>query len=120
MILRNLSLTVSVKVVDDGLVANPLYMKTGNESISIASEEIFDPKIYNSLKSIKHKGDSLAEKYTQNVIQKADIPVTNTITRNKFYTLQSRPPAVFLKGRKTRYTIVIRRFMCIKSRPETE
>ena len=110
MILRNLSLTVSVKVVDDGLVANPLYLKTGNESISIALEEIFDPKIYNSLKNIKHKGDSLAENYTQNVIQKADIPVTNT-TRNKFYTLQSRPPAIFLKGRKTRYTIVIRRFM---------
>ena len=47
MILRNLSLTVIVKlkVVDDGLVANPLYLKTGNEYISITSGEIFVPKI---------------------------------------------------------------------------
>ena len=47
MILGNLSLTVVVKlkVVDDGLVANPLYLKTGNEYISITSGEIFVPKI---------------------------------------------------------------------------
>ena len=53
MILRNLSLTVSVmikfKVVDDidndGQVANPLYPKTGNEYTSITSGEIFVPKI---------------------------------------------------------------------------
>ena len=36
---------VKLKVVDDGLVANPLYLKTGNEYISITSGEIFVPKI---------------------------------------------------------------------------
>ena len=49
MILRNLSLTVSVmiklKVVNDidndDLMANSLYPKTGNEYISITSGEIF-------------------------------------------------------------------------------
>ena len=49
MILRNLSLTVSVivklKVMDDGLVANPFYLKTRSEYISITSGEIFVPKI---------------------------------------------------------------------------
>ena len=34
-----------IKVVDDGLVANPLYLKTGNEYISITSGEILIPKI---------------------------------------------------------------------------
>ena len=36
---------VKLKVVDDGLVANQLYLKTGNEHISITSGEIFVPKI---------------------------------------------------------------------------
>ena len=36
---------VKLKVVDDGLVANPLYLKTGNEYITITSGEIFVPKI---------------------------------------------------------------------------
>ena len=40
---------IKLKVMDDidndGLVANPLYPKTGNEYISITSGEIFAPKI---------------------------------------------------------------------------
>ena len=36
---------VKLKVVDDGLVANPLYLKTGNEYISITPGEISVPKI---------------------------------------------------------------------------
>ena len=36
---------VKLKVVDDDLVANPLYLKTGNEYISITSGGIFVPKI---------------------------------------------------------------------------
>ena len=56
------------------MVAIPLYLKIENESISVTSGEIFDPKICNSIKNIKHKGDSLAEKCTQNVIEKANIP----------------------------------------------
>ena len=57
---------------NDGLEANPLYLKTRNEYISITSGEIFVPKIdvFNDVflqnninKNIKHKGDSLAEKY---------------------------------------------------------
>ena len=36
---------VKLKVVDDGLVANPLHLKTGNEYISITSGEIFVPRI---------------------------------------------------------------------------
>ena len=119
MILRNLSLTVMIKfkVVDDidndGLVANPLYLKTGNEYISITSGEIFVPKIdifndvilqNNIIKNIKHKGDSLAEKYTHNVIEKADIPINNTFTWNNFYnyTLQNCPTGVLHKARKKR------------------
>ena len=43
--LLSLTVMVKLKVVDDGLVANPLYLKTGNEYISITSGEIFVPKI---------------------------------------------------------------------------
>ena len=39
---------VKLKVVDDGLVANPLYLKTGNEYITITSGEIFVLKITSS------------------------------------------------------------------------
>ena len=80
------------------MVAIPLYLKIGNESISVTSGEIFTPKY--SIKNIKHKGDSLVEKYNQIVIEKANLAVTNRTTQNNFYTLQNRPKAVLCKGGK--------------------
>ena len=61
-------------------------------------EKFFIPKY--SIKNIKNKGDSSAEKYNQNVIEKVNIAVTNRTTQNNFYTLQNRPKAVLYKGGK--------------------
>ena len=76
------------------------------------------------MKEIKSKGDAQAEVYVDKVIEKGEIPVTNTISWNNFYTLQNRPPAVLDKlrkpGCKNPTAIVTRYFMCIKDRSELE
>ena len=76
------------------------------------------------MKEIKSKGDAQAEEYVDKVIEKGEIPVTNTISRNNFYTLQNRPPAVLDKKRKqgckNPTAIVTRYFLCIKDRSESE
>ena len=94
------------------MVAIPLNLKIGNEYISVTSGESFYPKICNSIKSIKHKVDSLAGKYNQNVIEKANIAVTNSTTQNNVYTVQNRPKAVLYKGGKAwcknSYALLIR------------
>ena len=76
-----------VKAVDDGLVSNPYLENDPNEFVSITTGEIYDPEIYNSMKEIKPKGDAQAEEYVDKVIEIREIPVTNTISRNNFYTL---------------------------------
>ena len=111
MILRNLSLTVMVKlkVVDDGLVANPLYLNSENWKLICFNHfrRNFCPQ-NNIIKNIKHKGDSLAEKYAHNVKEKADIPITNTFTWNNFYNyaLQSRPRCITKRQEKHGVKIV--------------
>ena len=65
---------VKLKIVDDDLVANPLYLKIGNEYISITSGEIFVPKI-TSLRTSSIKETHWQKKYTHDVIEKADIPI---------------------------------------------
>ena len=113
-----------VKAVEDGLVSNPFLEIDPKEFVSIITGEIYDPEIYNSMKEIKLKGDAQAEEYVDKVIEKGKIPVTNTIPRNNFYTLQNRPPAVLDKERKpgckNPTAIVTRYFMYIKNRLESE
>ena len=90
-----------VKAVDDGLVSNPYLEEDPKEFVSITTGEVFDPEIYNGIKEIKSKGDAQAEEYVDKVIEKGEIPVTNTIPRNNFYTLRNRPPSSTRQAKKT-------------------
>ena len=124
---RNLikHLNVMVKAVDDGLISNPYLENDSNRFVSITTGEIFGPEIFNSLKKIKQKGDAQADEYVDKVIEKREIPVSNTIPRNNFYTFQNRPQAVLAKERKpgcnNPKVTVTRYFMLrIKDRSETE
>ena len=111
-----------LRLVDEDKIINP-FSETSEDLITLDTGEIMDPEIAACLGMVEEVGETMMREYVGSRVEKAEKPITDTISRPGLYTFADRPP-VRLDDKKRSNPksaqLFIKMFMSLRERPEAD
>lgn len=104
-------------------LGNPFV--AGSELVALDTQEVMDQEVVTSLCQVHEVGKDLHEQYVAQTLDKATVPVSNTIRRNNILTFANRPH-LSKKGNKAsgtqkkNMTLITQLFLSLQSRPDAD
>ena len=111
-----------VEIVEQ--LGNP-FATTGQELVALDTQAVMEQEVVTSLSRVHEVGKDLHAQYISQTLDKATVPVSNTIRRNKILTFANRPDLT-KKGNKTsgvqkkNMTLITQLFLSLQSRPDAD
>ena len=80
-----------ISLVDEEKIINA-FLKTSSDLVTLDTGEVVDPLIASCMYNVEETGHTLCRTYIEERIEKADIPISDTIPRAGLYKFSNHPP----------------------------
>ena len=114
-------LTALLQLVEDEKVINPMREQSPH-LLKIDTGEIMDTEVTNCTAMLEDNGETLMREYVEVRVEKAEVPVSDVVSRPGMYTFNNRPSVKPSKGNPANQglKLVTQMFMSLQARPEAD
>jgi len=104
-------------------LGNPFV--AGSELVALDTQEVMDQEVVTSLCQVHEISKHLHEQYVEQTLDKATVPISNTIRRNNILTFANRPDLSKKCNKasgtqKKNMTLITQLFLSLQSRPDAD